>query len=1736
MFNKLKRIITGVVASSIMLTFMSITSFASDIKGTSQDGDTSDSKLISSYMIDYSSNTSRWYYDRFICLPLYTDNNLGSSDTKYLQTKSKVSFGTQALYPFVNLKDTSDGKAVLDLINSGVYDIKSIEMALSNNAISVVPTGGYSLSVHESNGSNMKHNIIIHTPPFGKTISKEYTKKDKSNYSYDIQNVLRDMTSIGSGDIIEGFACIYYKNVDDGDIKFYLRYQAETDKSIGFTDYDITDLMYTIKNFNTKELEEYPICNYLNAKVNSIVGNITEEKYNEQIEKFNEYKKDNSSFSGKSIFDYIGNFFKSYSKDKDSANFPRLNSDNPKVNTTSKIYFNALNKANLFNVRQDSIPKELLLTESDMYPATDSGGNKERTVEIIDDNEGVDERKRKDDDEDEEDEDSNTEEDDDSSSDTSNNTSDIKNKLTFDIIDTISEANKVAEKYNSKSASYTQPGIVSNASLFNDLIRYRYGKLTGATERSSGSSATDEIVISPSLERLLVDSNYLSTKVLDPSLWEQITSMKQWGFEVKALDLMDTMTSIQMLEYYASSACSDSGLNEKGYNEKLEEVIEQKENEEASTGTNGWSEVKDGEIIRQIRAYMQIKEGLDYINVEPWTDNLKYICGLYDKISKFPLSEDFDDDGVDDGTEPLKRFFSVTDSTMSKNYLTGVALSATYIPMQTNLYDPASIRVLKDNNKEWLGDFHVKYGFYRKALMIDTNINAAVDHYITDSRGPLRIATLKDLLEHEKDIVLYVDDNFYNADEVAKMTDKVYERLANTEQAGISNQSFEGFLDNLFSNSIEHVLKTGPNVFYDESTVKHATQYGEEKVFSWETFTGDIFTDGILFSSGRGNKKNNEIKEGLDQRDYSIKQTYAILSGIYRHNDLVTILNTIAAKPAPVFISSPTLYNVNGIDVKEFNTIYNYYMLRNLESAMGVDYRTTLDINNPIYIDIYGNIVTESGLVIIPAASNATLYPGNKYTPYTLGFMDLYSKGDNIKAKAGWDKDSDEVNNLNKFLTDFIIDKDSNTYIQKNYEYDGTPVNPQRPSVADKVLLEKLFANQVSILNNNGYDFNQRVWLTTEVLRGAPLENIDKEKEGIQGKRDINKYSLYMSYKLDEIADAILPTTNGNSLISMPNLSFMDGFEYLVLFIYKGILLLFVVYVLYRIYIDAVGGRLGIGTFWKCISTIVVFCVCMASIPTVISLSYNEPNKIFLQNEIKYINLLNSEKNNEGREISAVGVEEPKSQTELYLKIDSINVPWYKIMREVMFAPVGTTLGEIYEEELTSNIFYGYEGLEVVNDGVYIKVDNIFDSSNVIYNTTNHFLYQYVNTTPTASYFIPYYYIMDNFISSVNRYNTENNIKNVSTKIQSDGSVKTMGMIGDYLLSEYFMKDDNDPLGLYDLYAISTNERKDFINMEGDAKDTVKQSLWYIKDYYDDEDIASRIDQLYSYMRSYVAQNREMLGRVTDEVFIKTMMLDMSMKYNNLFKIPAARGIEIFGIDSRDIIRLSVTSKSDSIINSSYSFGRFIYEVSGGLGVILTAILMVVLFITSIVKPLLVIFLSALLIYNVLIKSMISLERGKTVEGLLYVLSVLVVTNSIYSIFIKLSMSLPGFGLNPVLSILGQIVIQIVYLLLVGVIVSIILKDYANMGYNGFRTIAMSIANVASGATHSLSSKLRYTEEQQSYMESAKMKADSEEYTGSDNLREEMRRRDKKRESAEEETAFMDKVFDRDINKDKDEQ
>ena len=132
---------------------------------------------------------------------------------------------------------------------------------------------------------------------------------------------------------------------------------------------------------------------------------------------------------------------------------------------------------------------------------------------------------------------------------------------------------------------------------------------------------------------------------------------------------------------------------------------------------------------------------------------------LEDDLNKLSKSKEY---GISDDGKST----SMASVTINKNIIDGIGYSASFVPMRTNLYSTDVIKSFSGDEEFY--EFYVKYGFMRKALYIDKSSTSAVDYYTAGGTftGSTKVCTLRDLLESEdSDVTLYIDSNFYNADE-----------------------------------------------------------------------------------------------------------------------------------------------------------------------------------------------------------------------------------------------------------------------------------------------------------------------------------------------------------------------------------------------------------------------------------------------------------------------------------------------------------------------------------------------------------------------------------------------------------------------------------------------------------------------------------------------------------------------------------------------------------------------------------------------------------------------------------------------------------------------------------------------------------------------------------------------------------------------------------------------------------
>lgn len=1082
---------------------------------------------------------------------------------------------------------------------------------------------------------------------------------------------------------------------------------------------------------------------------------------------------------------------------------------------------------------------------------------------------------------------------------------------------------------------------------------------------------------------------------------------------------------------------------------------------------------------RFVKCVNALYEGMTYLGIDVnYTDSMGILMGYQTYCDKLKNNASVNRYSTADSEEPLSMFFSCSEELLSDYYRIGVSLSASYVPLITNVYQPSSVALVTDDG--WLRNFHYKYGFYRKALYVDTSAASAVDEYITEIKGTQRIATLRDLFSPESDIVLYVDNNYYNAKELADKQEYVYEAIRNTESSGTMNtdnaittedvgdtlsgwaglvtdgktaedyyNDWSAYYQSLFDVDFTSIMKTGSVTEYSTYIFQNTTKYGATKYY-------DRTEDLILWD-------DSAIDKYLEEDEYSVAQSFAIISSIYRNVDLFNTVNRQARKTTPVFISSPTLAAIDGIDEKQFNTIYNYIMLKNLENNLSYDYKSTLDMDSPLFIDIYGNIVTESGLVVIPAASNATLVNADSYTPWTAGFISLY---------AGDYKLPVTYNNSEVYMKDYFEEEDGHWSLKAKI-INGTYMNFDYLPMQSDGVLENIVKNfESTVMNEGNVPFDERVYLITEVMRGAPLENINYEQEGIQGNRSVSKTGLTMAYKLDDMITQFLSDSNGNSLVTLPNLAFMEGIEYVVLFLFKAMFAVFMLSVVVTVYKDCIGGSFGIKSVFSGIMSMVLVIVGISAVPEFIDYSYYTANKNLLKDDIIYIAMLNLEKKEQGKEIGIGQVVEPETTTELYIKLDNISIPWYEMFDDVMLADTFDTATEMYAKAFEDHAMSYQKYVIQKANGLYVSVDDIFDTSDVGFSIGAKMIYQSVTDPNVFSYSTPYYVILDQLIANINAYNLNNNILNYNTEIAKDGSVRTTGMIASYFLSDYFMGDNYDNLGFHTLY----NDNSQKIRLATAFDDTeimqMEKSAWFSHNG-DTNELTNQIDELELYAKNFILENKELLNKVSDETFLKVMALQLALEHNRLTHAGTATAIEIMNIDSKDLLRLVVADKSTVFKNSSYTFARFVYEEGGTFAVILMGCLTAVIWFTSIVKPALMIVILILLILSLFLRKLLFQKQSRAYEGYFISMGCFCGTNLVYALMLKVSINLADWmNASSSVCILCALLVQIVYVLVLMKIISFQLKDWKNFGFNEYEKFGYNVIQNLSNVTLKIQDKI----------------------------------------------------------------
>lgn len=1092
-------------------------------------------------------------------------------------------------------------------------------------------------------------------------------------------------------------------------------------------------------------------------------------------------------------------------------------------------------------------------------------------------------------------------------------------------------------------------------------------------------------------------------------------------------------------------------------------------------------------------AIMMMKQMLDVFDDanmwDVWFDksmdisNSHSMSDIYDYLVASHAFDASMDTGLDGQVEDDFAYF-FTDTALSQSMLTGLKQSATFLPMRTNVYDPATWQ--GKVGTDWLLNYYAKFGYFRKALYIDTNADAAVTFGNTGGHGNLAVATLEDLLQ-DKDIVLYLDDNLYNVNTLSELIGKAWDRYGQDVSTDVDGKpSLGDMITNLWEVSMPELAKTGEKTVYSsrvtnankqgttwgdlffkgkdfvekkvEASPAHSTEEEEEPTPSASpattettTYEASTSSDSIsyyLYPDRVWDTTANQIVKGAHTTEYTPLYGFAVLSGVYQNDSLKQTLNSTLSASTPVFVSSGTApYVCDSLRT----SIYNYMLCRNLEAQMTVDYTVSMDMTSPIYMDIFGNILTESGYVVIPAAANATLF--TNYVPRNTAFYACY--GDAFYLPAYDENPDDAVHHMLTDGSQALCTLQDGVYRLNALRTTDMTVNAAMLSTASTEALSDIadtFATTIKTSAN--YYIYKWIMIITEVLRGAPIEYIDKQFEGLTTNVAYTRQGLIIADKLETLTKAIAPVGQ-NASLAIPNPAFMDGIEIIVFFVYKLLILAVLIIWMVNVYLDATGGTIGLKTGFKCIGVVVLVLALIVGVPKVFELSYYESNKLLLQQETEYLLMLNTEKQASGQEIGVSKVSPPETNTTLYLHLADIQMPWWDLLSKIGLSAGYKSLNEMYDDYANKHPLAGTEYTTVKNDGIYISVDQLFDSAKVQFSPLSKRMYVAGDKNTPASYYTPYYFFLNCLVEDISNWSrSSDGAVAYTTKVQKGGELRTLGYCRLFFADAQFTEEGGDLFHLYDVYNI---QKPRVIPYQAELDPELelaplRHSQWcnFDSPKISEKGYVDRINRLQKYAQEWIANNHDMVGRVSDETFLKCFALSCAMEHNRLFNTQRADYLEIQELSNEDLLRLSIGDHNTVLSNSSMSYARYVYSTGGTISVYLAAVLELVNLVGSWVKPACTLLVFCIACISIFVLKLILRRGNNSIMGYILTITLMCSVNVLGAVVTKLSMFLPNTGLTPSICILLQIFVQVIYIMLQFKIVSFALRDWQNVGYQHY--------------------------------------------------------------------------------------
>lgn len=263
---------------------------------------------------------------------------------------------------------------------------------------------------------------------------------------------------------------------------------------------------------------------------------------------------------------------------------------------------------------------------------------------------------------------------------------------------------------------------------------------------------------------------------------------------------------------------------------------------------------------------------------------------------------------------------------MSEHMLKGIAASSTFRPFETNMNSTEAFSFLGQQMQL----YHEAYGTKRKLIMTTTdgynNLNTGLDLNATKN---IKLMTLKDFIDKPNDTkILYLDNIDYDVSQIDDAQKAMKEGETTTDDA--EKESIEGVTESTVKDDNRGFWANVNHGLNSTASYMNSNKYLDWLVLDSAPVGGMEGTiESVLFATGDVTKVS-KVKKSLKK------------------------------------------------DIETVNMATLVYQNIMAEYKSNSKMKLKADMNKPLTVDIYGNILSASGIVIIPAVSNPFIWGNTK--------------------------------------------------------------------------------------------------------------------------------------------------------------------------------------------------------------------------------------------------------------------------------------------------------------------------------------------------------------------------------------------------------------------------------------------------------------------------------------------------------------------------------------------------------------------------------------------------------------------------------------------------------------------------------------------------------------------------------------------------------------------------------------